>query len=207
MWLCNMESSTENNENKQITIQGTRNRYLVKQSNRGVAASDTPAQNRQITQLWASYLHTEDFAIEVQQACLQRLLHATVTATATHCHRRVRMEEWMRSEIERKRHAYQQQDRDKGRFDASRFVPLSDVLQLLVDSQLACAYCQESVYVLYEKVREKQQWTLDRIDNIQGHNRGNLLVACLSCNLKRRRTNQQAFHFTKRLVLTKNNDS
>ena len=48
-----------------------------------------------------------------------------------------------------------------------------------------------------------KQWSLDRIDNNIGHNRGNLVVACLECNLKRRRTNKDAFMFTKNMVIIK----
>jgi hypothetical protein len=46
-----------------------------------------------------------------------------------------------------------------------------------------------------------KQWSLDRINNDIGHNSGNLVVACLECNLKRRRTNKDAFLFTKNLTI------
>ena len=36
-----------------------------------------------------------------------------------------------------------------------------------------------------------------------GHNNGNLVVACLECNLKRRRTNKDAFMFTKNMVIVR----
>jgi hypothetical protein len=51
-------------------------------------------------------------------------------------------------------------------------------------------------------VRENKQWTLDRIDNNLGHNEDNVVIACLECNLKRRRTNQSKFLFTKQLKIT-----
>ena len=50
-----------------------------------------------------------------------------------------------------------------------------------------------------------KQWSLDRINNDIGHNSGNLLIACLECNLKRRRTNKDAFMFTKNMVIIKEN--
>ena len=31
-----------------------------------------------------------------------------------------------------------------------------------------------------------QMWTLDRIDNNIGHNRDNVVISCLACNLQKR---------------------
>ena len=61
------------------------------------------------------------------------------------------------------------------------------------------------MYILYEKTREQKQWTLDRINNDIGHNTDNVVISCLECNLKRRKTNQSAFLFTKQLNLVKTN--
>ena len=36
-----------------------------------------------------------------------------------------------------------------------------------------------------------------------GHNSKNVVIACLQCNLKRRRTNKDAFMFTKNLIINK----
>ena len=57
------------------------------------------------------------------------------------------------------------------------------------------------MYLLYEFVREMKQWSLDRINNDIGHNKNNLVIACLECNLKRRRTNKDLFMFTKNLKI------
>jgi len=57
--------------------------------------------------------------------------------------------------------------------------------------------------ILYEIVRESLQWTLDRIDNAVGHNKNNVLIACLHCNLKRRKQSKDAFLFTKQLQIVK----
>ena len=48
-----------------------------------------------------------------------------------------------------------------------------------------------------------KQWSLDRIDNNIGHNVGNLVIACLECNLKRRRRTDEKFLFTKQLNIVK----
>jgi hypothetical protein len=47
--------------------------------------------------------------------------------------------------------------------------------------------------ILYDMSRESRQWTVDRIDNDKGHNMDNYHLACLECNLKRRRTNDEKF--------------
>ena len=62
------------------------------------------------------------------------------------------------------------------------------------------------MFLLYDIVREAKQWTLDRINNDIGHNIDNVLISCLECNLKRRRTNKDAFLFTKQLVIVKNKE-
>ena len=98
---------------------------------------------------------------------------------------------------------YKQQDILKKRLNDDEFVKLDEVIQLLVDSEMKCCYCSEFVYILYERVREMKQWSLDRIDNTIGHNTNNLIIACLECNLKRRRTNKDAFLFTKTMVITR----
>ena len=98
---------------------------------------------------------------------------------------------------------YKQQDILKKRLNVEEFVKLDEVLNLLVKSELRCCYCSEDVYILYERVREMKQWSLDRIDNTIGHNTNNLIIACLECNLKRRRTNKDAFLFTKNMVITR----
>jgi hypothetical protein len=98
---------------------------------------------------------------------------------------------------------YKQQDVLKKKFDESKFVSFNEVIKLLQDCFLKCHYCSDDIYILYERVREMKQWSLDRIDNNFGHNSGNLVVACLDCNLKRRRTNKDSFMFTKNLVITR----
>ena len=98
---------------------------------------------------------------------------------------------------------YKQQDITKHKLNTDLLVSFQEVIQMLVTSEMKCCYCSDNVYVLYEKVRESKQWSLDRIDNDLGHNKGNLVISCLECNLKRRRTNKDAFMFTKNMVIVK----
>jgi hypothetical protein len=110
-------------------------------------------------------------------------------------------------EIKNKLNNYKQQDSLKKVFSEPQFVPLDYVINLLDSSALKCHYCSQNIYILYEIVREQMQWTLDRIDNDQGHNIDNVLISCLQCNLKRRRTSKDAFMFTKNLNIIKNTET
>ena len=56
---------------------------------------------------------------------------------------------------------------------------------------------------MYDNVREKKQWTLDRLDNDQGHNRDNIVIACLDCNLKKRTMDDDKFKFSKQMRIIK----
>ena len=73
----------------------------------------------------------------------------------------------------------------------------------MIECKLKCYYCQLEMNVLYDISREASQWTVDRINNDLGHNKDNVLIACLECNLKRRNKSKSAFLFTKNLVISK----
>jgi hypothetical protein len=107
------------------------------------------------------------------------------------------------SHIKAKIYGYKQQDQLKKKFDETKFGSYVDVLNLLTDCCLKCHYCSCEIYILYERVREMKQWSLDRINNDIGHNKGNLVVSCLECNLKRRRINKDSFMFTKNMKIIK----
>nr|QFG75175.1 MAG: hypothetical protein [Megaviridae environmental sample] len=105
--------------------------------------------------------------------------------------------------IHKKIAGYKQQDYKKKIYNKELFITFDEVIELLVISQLKCFYCKCNMRVRYEKTRDKQQWTLDRIDNDKGHHGDNVKIACLGCNLKRRRLNMEKFLFTKQLKINK----
>jgi hypothetical protein len=72
---------------------------------------------------------------------------------------------------------------------------------------MKCHYCACETYLLYEFVREMKQWSIDRIDNDLGHNIDNYHLACLDCNLKRRRRTDEKFLFTKQLNIVKKDNT
>lgn len=98
---------------------------------------------------------------------------------------------------------YKSQDIDKKLLDDNKFIDMDKILELLIACKNTCYYCQESVQVLYEFVREPKQWTLDRLDNDFGHNKDNVVISCLKCNLRRKTMHPDRYVFTKQLVITK----
>ena len=98
---------------------------------------------------------------------------------------------------------YKSQDIKKGLYEEEKLVDVPYVLKTLENAENICYYCKEPVKVLYENVREPLQWSLDRIDNSIGHNRENVVIACLHCNVGRKTMHQGRYEFTKQLVITK----
>jgi len=109
----------------------------------------------------------------------------------------------IKRQIEKKINNYKQQDIHKDIYDSNNMITLEETIVKLQESNLLCYYCKKEMLILYEIVRESLQWTLDRIDNSLGHNKDNVLISCLHCNLKRRKQSKDAFLFTKQLQIVK----
>jgi hypothetical protein len=106
-------------------------------------------------------------------------------------------------EIENKRKAYIYQDKQHSIYDPRYSISLECIIALIIESNLNCYYCREICQLTYKEVMCRKQWTLDRIDNNYGHNHTNVVIACLDCNLKRRRRTDEKFLFTKQLKIVK----
>jgi hypothetical protein len=106
-------------------------------------------------------------------------------------------------QINRKIYGYKQQDIIKKLFNKNDFITFESVINKMVDCELKCYYCSCEMNVLYDISREMKQWTVDRINNDLGHNLTNFYLACLECNLKRRRRSDDKFLFTKQMKLVK----
>ena len=106
-------------------------------------------------------------------------------------------------QLQYKLDGYRKQDIEKKRYNEDSFVTYLYVVDQLLKSQLLCFYCKENVKVLYEESRDPKQWTLERIDNSEGHNENNIEVACLTCNVRRRTMYHEKYRFTKQLTIQK----
>ena len=110
---------------------------------------------------------------------------------------------FLREQIRQKIHNYHAQDMKKQLYNPDNFITLEFILEKLKDCNLDCFYCREPVYIWYEIAREPKQWTVERIDNKIGHDIGNIEIACLSCNLKRRCMYHERYVFTKQMKIVK----
>jgi hypothetical protein len=106
-------------------------------------------------------------------------------------------------QINRKIYGYKQQDIIKKLLNKKEFINFESVINKMIECELKCYYCSCEMNVLYDISREMTQWTVDRIDNDLGHNLTNYYLACLACNLKRRRRSDDKFLFTKKMKLVK----
>jgi len=106
-------------------------------------------------------------------------------------------------EINRKISGYKQQDKLKNIYNKECFLSFESVITEMLKCQLKCRYCDVEMNLLYDISREKKQWTIDRINNDLGHILNNFHLACLECNLKRRRRTDEKYLFTKKLNIIK----
>jgi hypothetical protein len=110
-------------------------------------------------------------------------------------------------QINKKIYGYKQQDIIKKLLDEKNFIMINSVINKMIECNLKCYYCSNEMLILYDISREKKQWSVDRIDNDKGHNFDNYHLACLECNLKRRRRSDDKFLFTKQLKILKTDNS
>ena len=109
-------------------------------------------------------------------------------------------------QIKNKLHSYKSQDIEKKIFQIELQMDLSGVLQKLETSQYKCFYCKQTILLLYDNVRDPQQWTLERLDNKKGHIFDNVEIACLSCNLRRRTMKVERYVLTQEIKIVKKVD-
>jgi hypothetical protein len=109
----------------------------------------------------------------------------------------------IKQQLQQKLYGYRGQDIEKQIYQSDIFINLQEVLNLIIKSENKCYYCKKMVAILYENVREPIQWSLDRINNNYGHNKDNVLLACLNCNLRRRTMHTERYVFTKQLQIKK----
>tara|TARA_B100000963_G_C22604675_1_gene661901 strand:- start:519 stop:1040 length:522 start_codon:yes stop_codon:yes gene_type:complete len=103
----------------------------------------------------------------------------------------------------KKLRGYRYQDIKKCILCEKKFITFDKMIERLVESKLQCFYCNCDLTIIYDDCRQKNQWTLDRIDNTSGHNIDNVLISCLECNLKRRDMDKDKFYFTQNLQIKK----
>lgn len=178
---------------KRVNISGTNSRYQIKKL---IAPGDTvnKHQRRINSTNWDEhaeiYTHTKQFQV-IHHISNNKCVSVDDVAKI------------FIQEISKKISGYKQQDKLKKRYDDGKFITFESVIEKMCECDLKCRYCQKEMLVIYDIMRESKQWSVDRIDNDIGHNIGNFHLACLECNLSRRRRTDEKFLFTKQLNIIK----
>ena len=178
-------------DTKKIMFTGTTTKYQMKKID--LMSLQKEKKKKIETNTWG--LNEEELSYKTQLDILKNIYSSDKN----------KLNSFIISHIKTKISSYKQQDMLKNMFLEPEFVTFEHVIDLLNACDLKCHYCSCETYLLYEFVREMKQWSLDRINNDIGHNKHNLVMACLECNLKRRRTNKDDFFITKNLTITRVN--
>jgi hypothetical protein len=188
-----MEESNPNDimESKKINITGTVNRYQIKKINNNYVKE---IKKRVGSENWT--FSDEHFKYEKQLKMIQDILNNNFNHVDD-------VSKIAIQEINKKISGYKQQDVIKKLLNKDDFLTFESVINKMIECELKCRYCKKELSVLYDISREMTQWSVDRIDNDKGHNIDNFHLACLDCNLKRRRRTDEKFLFTKQLKLVK----
>ena len=154
-------------------------------------------KNTTQTKKWNTHFQEYDYNIDKQLELVRELQLDGDKNNTTQKNR------FLLSQIKGKIQGYKTQDIQKNKLDVGKLIDLPYVVNKLIDCGLLCYYCKDPMLVWYKHTRDPKQWSLDRIDNDYGHNKGNVEISCLSCNIKRRCMYHDRFRFTKQLILTK----
>jgi len=153
--------------------------------------TEKPKIKRVVTETDKWTFSKTDLLVDAQFAAVEPLLNNTPTTSLS------KTGEFVLTQIANKISGYRSQDVEKELLDLDLLVSKADVLEIMRGSCLSCYYCKEGTLVLYEYVRDPKQWTLERLDNSRGHNRDNVVLSCLRCNLRRRTMHSDRYLQTK----------
>jgi len=201
--MNNMNNIDNQNVSKQIEIKGQKTKNVLNK----IAGVKIP-QKRVVSQTWNfpdEYYEYENQIkilndISVNCHLTEEMINENICITDTH----KKVIQIACQQIHRKISGYKQQDIFKKRLDEKTFLTFDSVIQEMKKCLLKCRYCNGEMNILYNISREMKQWSVDRVDNDIGHNIGNFHLACLECNLHRRRRTDEKYLFTKQLNIVKN---
>jgi hypothetical protein len=180
-------STVKDQDNKKISIVGTNTRFQLKK-----VTQNKQIKVRSISNTWKDIPHMDN-----QVKIIESLHKDSIDDCGNNEYACVV------TEINNKINGYKHQDILKGLYNSELFVSYNQVINQLNNCKLTCYYCSSKVLVLYSIVREPLQWSLDRINNDDGHTNENVVISCLKCNLERKRRTKDAFVFTKKMIITR----
>jgi glutaredoxin-related protein len=180
-------------DSKKIIISGINNKYQIKK----LTQERKEEKQRSITQNWN--ISDIYYKFSKQLEIIYNIKNIFNNKEDYHDFHRIFIQE-----LERKIYNYRQQDLIKSILNHEKFIKLTDIIDKLNECNLKCYYCNSEMFILYKNVRDPKQWTVDRINNSNGHNIDNIVLSCLECNLKRKNKNKDSFLFTKQLKIVRN---
>jgi len=183
------------NCSKKINISGTNNRYQMKKVMNNYTI-DEASKKRVQSEKWS--FSSEHFEYNNQMKMIHSILNNNFNFIDD-------VSKIAIQEINKKISGYKQQDKLKKLLDETKFLTFESIISKMVECELKCRYCKSEMNVLYDISRELKQWSVDRINNDLGHNIDNYHIACLECNLNRRRRSDEKYLFTKQLNIVKQN--
>ena len=198
--------NNDNQEQKTINITGTHNKY---QMNKLIKERKTEPKKREVSKKWSfpeEYYNYEKQMKLINVISIKNLENKLEENLENNLENNLEDEitQTVIQEINKKIYGYKHQDILKKKLDTNTFIDFNCVIQKMIECELKFRYCKCVMSVLYDITREMKQWSVDRIDNDKGHNKDNFHLACLDCNLKRRRRTDEKFLFTKQLNIVKN---
>ena len=168
---------------KTISIVGQPNRYFVKKA---MCLNTEPVKLKNI---FPKHLYEEDMQLKI----VELLMGPTNTDNYS----------ILNAQLLRKMSGYKSQDVSKGVYNEVSFFAPMDALKKMHEMKMLCIYCEIKMLFVYEHARNMKQWTLDRLNNDLGHDKENVVISCLACNLSKRRRSHSAFLNTKQLIIVR----
>jgi len=114
-------------------------------------------------------------------ACPPEITHVVVNDGGNDSEVRPQTLQQLRQVIVKKLVAYRRQDKTKG---LSYNLKVDHVLKLKEAQSNRCAACNIELLWAYDP-KDRQQFSVDRLDNSRGHTHDNVRLTCLECNIQR----------------------
>jgi hypothetical protein len=196
--LNNNKDDKRDEEIKNICINGTNNRYMMKKI---LTKENNISKRKNIidNNLLQNYLLKHEYQLMILKFIYDSFNDTIITKyddkneLKKYFLEEKSCEKILNNEINKKLSNYKQQDNKKKILNEDFFINYIQVIQKLNNSNLKCHYCDEELFIIYDINREVYQWTLDRINNNIGHTNENTIISCLKCNLKRKNKNKNKF--------------
>ena len=196
--LNNNKYDKRDEEIKNICINGTNNRYMMKKI---LTKENNISKRKNIidNNLLQNYLLKHEYQLMILKFIYDSFNDTIITKyddkneLKKYFLEEKSCEKILNNEINKKLSNYKQQDNKKKILNEDFFINYIQVIQKLNNSNLKCHYCDEELFIIYDINREVYQWTLDRINNNIGHTNENTIISCLKCNLKRKNKNKNKF--------------